>query len=164
MAWNCTKLSTKFLMQNLSNVTGSVLARTQSLAVVYFRTQPRNETNRKIHVNIFTILIVCYGQVKALVGSQVRSVLAFLLTHNVRSTRADSKWNKTFEYSWALFKVEMAASSPSNNSCASQNATGVWNRLKPEEFQQLQEYTKCKIALLCFLNCYWKLLNPPLCL
>lgn len=84
--------------------------------------------------------------------------------HNVRSTRADSKWNKTFEYSWALFKVEMAASSPSNNSCASQNATGVWNRLKPEEFQQLQEYTKCKIALLCFLNCYWKLLNPPLCL
>ena len=67
-------------MQNLSNVTGSVLARTQSLAVVYFRTLPRNETNRKIHVNIFTILIVCYGQVKALVGSQVRSVLAFLLT------------------------------------------------------------------------------------
>ncbi|KAM7434252.1 hypothetical protein ABFA07_015603 [Porites harrisoni] len=36
----------------------------------------------------------------------------------------------------------MAASSPSNNSSASQNATGVWNRLKPEEFQQLQEYTK----------------------
>ncbi|KAJ7386712.1 hypothetical protein OS493_006724 [Desmophyllum pertusum] len=29
-----------------------------------------------------------------------------------------------------------------SNTSASPNATGVWNRLSPEEFQQLQEYTK----------------------
>jgi len=42
-----------------------------------------------------------------------------------------------------LFKVKMATVSQSSTS-ASPNATGVWNRLSPEEFQQLQEYTKCK--------------------
>ncbi|XP_068670745.1 diacylglycerol kinase beta-like isoform X2 [Montipora foliosa] len=36
----------------------------------------------------------------------------------------------------------MAAMSQSKNTSSSPNATGVWNRLSPEEFQQLQEYTK----------------------
>ena len=29
-----------------------------------------------------------------------------------------------------------------------QHSSGVWNRLKPEDFQELQEYTKCKSFLL----------------
>ena len=58
----------------------------------------------------------------------------------------------------------MAAVSQSNSTSASPNATGVWNRLSPEEFQQLQEYTKCKISLFCLLLWLTKHLSVVACL
>lgn len=117
----------------------------------------------KNHLNTFTILIVCYGQVKLVVGSQFWSVLAFFLAHNVHSTFGDCKENKTFDCR-SLFKVEMATVGQSNNASASPNATGVWNRLSPEEFQQLQEYTKCKLSLFCVFPWLTNLLSIEACL
>ena len=46
----------------------------------------------------------------------------------------------------------MAAVGQPNHTSSSPSNTGVWNRLSPEEFQQLQEYTKCKDALILLFS------------
>lgn len=143
------------------HVAGARFTRTSLSPLFTFVLCQEMKRRQEIHVNTLPTLIAYYGQVNFLVGSQVWSVLAFLLAHNVRSTCADCKQNKTVDYR-SLFKVEMAAVSQSSS--ASPNASGVWNRLSPEEFQQLQEYTKCKMSLFCLLLWFTKYLSRVACL